>query len=96
MLAQRSGRIRALMLLSGSAPGEGIAWLRQHPGMPIFGAATAEEDFAVRSIRAIVGTSTHPETTMRVLSKAGHGVPMFAADSTLLPAIADWVAKVLR
>lgn len=96
LLARRSGKIRALMLLSGSAPDEGLAWLRQHPETPIFGAASAEEDFAVRSVRAALATSTHPATTMRLLTKAGHGVPMFAADSTLLPAVADWVAKVLR
>jgi len=31
-----------------------------------------------------------------VLTRAGHGVPMFAADSTLLPAVVDWVTRVLR
>lgn len=96
LLARRSTRIRALMLLSGPTPDEGIAWLRQHPAMPIFGAATAEEDFAVRSLRTVIATSTHPATTMRVLTNAGHGAPMFAADSTLLPAVVDWVVKVLR
>jgi len=94
-LARRSGRIRALLLLSGPTPDEGIAWLRQHPETPIFGAATAEEDLAVRSLRTVVATSTHPATTMRVLTNAGHGAPMFAADSTLLPAVVDWVGKAL-
>ena len=96
MLARRSGRIRALMLLSGPTPDEGIAWLRAHPDLAILGAATAEEDLAVRSLRSVVATSKHPATTMRVLRDAGHGVPMFAADSALMPAVADWVARVLR
>ena len=96
MLARRSGRIRALMLLSGPTPDEGIAWLRAHPDMAIFGAATAEEDLAVRSLQSVVATSKHPATGMRVLRNAGHGVPMFAADSTLLPAVAEWVSRVLR
>lgn len=96
LLAKRSGRIRALMLLSGPTPDEGIAWLREHPTMQIFGAATAEEDFAVRSLRTVVATSTHPATTMRVLTKAGHGATMFTADSTLLPAVVEWVVKALR
>jgi pimeloyl-ACP methyl ester carboxylesterase len=96
LLAQRSGRIKALLLLSGPTPDEGIAWLRQHPATPIFGAATREEDFAVRSLRTVVATSTHPATTMRVLTKAGHGAPMFAADSTLLPAVVEWIVKVLE
>ena len=96
MLARRSGKIRALMLLSGPTPDEGIAWLRAHPDMAIFGAASAAEDFAVKSLQAVVATSKHPATTMRVQRKAGHGVPMFAADSTLMPAVTDWVARVLR
>jgi pimeloyl-ACP methyl ester carboxylesterase len=96
LLARRSARIRALMLLSGPTPDEGVAWLREHPGMAIFGAATAEEDFAVRSLRTVTATSKHHATTMRVLTRAGHGVPMFAADSTLLPGIVDWVVRVLR
>jgi pimeloyl-ACP methyl ester carboxylesterase len=96
LLARRSGKIRALMLLSGPTPDEGIAWLRQHPEMAILGAATAEEDFAVRSLRTVVATSTNPATTMRVLTNAGHGAPMFAADSTLLPAVVEWVGNVLR
>ena len=84
------------MLLSGPTPDEGIAWLRQHPEMAILGAATAEEDFAVRNLRSVVATSTNPATTMRVLTNAGHGAPMFAADATLLPAVVEWVGKVLR
>src|SRR5688500_3510851 len=96
LVARRSGRISALMLLSGPTPDEGIAWLRDHPETAIFGAATAEEDFAVRSLRTVTATSKHPATTMRVLTRAGHGVPMFAADSTLLPGVVDWVTRVLR
>ena len=96
LLARRSGKVRALMLLSGPTPDEGIGWLREHPQTAIFGAATAEEDFAVRSLRTVTGTSTNPATTMRVLKNAGHGAPMFAADPTLLPAVVDWVVKVLK
>lgn len=96
LLARRSGRVRALMLLSGPTPDEGISWLREHPQTAIFGAATAEEDLAVRSLRTVTSTSKHPATTMRVLTRAGHGVPMFAADSTLLPTVVDWLTRVLR
>ena len=96
LLARRSGRIRALMLLSGPTSDHGLAWLREHPGTPIFGAASAEEDFAVHSLQTVTATSRNPATTMRVLTNAGHGAPMFAADSKLLPAVVEWVAKVLR
>jgi pimeloyl-ACP methyl ester carboxylesterase len=95
-LAKRTGRIKALVLLSGPTPEDGLAFLRTQPNTAIFAAASSEEDLAVSSLRTVVGTSSHPATTMRVLNNAGHGVPMFSADATLLPAIADWVASVMR
>ena len=95
-LARRSGRIDALLLLSGPTPDAGLAWLRAHATTPIFAAASATEDFAVQSLQKVVATSSSAATTMRVVRAPGHGVPMFAADSTLMPAIVDWVARVLR
>jgi alpha/beta superfamily hydrolase len=95
-LAKRTGRISALLLLSGPTPESGLSYLREHPRTAIFAAATAEEDFAVSSLKAVVATSTNPASTMRVLTKAGHGAVMFGADSTLLPAVRDWVVAALR
>ena len=95
-LARRSGQIKALMLLSGNTNPEGMAFLQQNSNIPVFGAASAEDGNAVPNMKNIVGTSKSAATTIRELNNAGHGVPMFTADPTLLPAIADWLAKVLR
>lgn len=95
-LARRSGEVRALVLLSGNTATDGMAWLQQHPTMPIFGAASAEDGNALPQMRALVATSNHDATAIRELDNAGHGVPMFAVDTTLVPSIADWVAATLR
>jgi dienelactone hydrolase len=95
-LARRSGRIKALLLLSGHTTPEGLAFLREHANIAIFGAASSEEAHAVSSIKAMVASSTHAATTMQVLNDAGHGVPMFDADPKLLPRVVDWLEKVLR
>jgi hypothetical protein len=95
-LARRSNQVRALLLLSGPTSESGLGYLRDHSTIAIFGAASSEEGLAVNSLRSVVETSKHPGSTMRVLTNAGHGVPMFAADSTLLPAAAAWVATVIK
>ena len=82
--------------LSADEAAEFEAWLERHPAMPIFGAASTEDGMAVANIERIVATSSHDGSTMRTLENAGHGVPMFAVDPSLVPAIADWVVAVLR
>jgi hypothetical protein len=64
--------------------------------LAIFGAASSEEDFAVKAIREMVASSTNPASIMRELHNAGHGAPMFSADPKLLLSAADWVVKVLK
>ena len=95
-LAKRSGKIKALMLLSGGTSNAGLNYLRNNPQLAIFGAASSEEDPAVKSIREMVATSTNPVSTMKVLNNAGHGAPMFTKDPTLLQSVADWMVLVLR
>jgi alpha/beta superfamily hydrolase len=95
-LARRSNRAKALLLLSGPTNPGGLNYLREHPAIAILGAASSEEDFAVNALRSVVALSKNPATTMKVLSNAGHGAPMFAADSTLLPMVTDWVLRVLH
>ena len=96
-LARRSGRIRALVLLSGSrkALDEGGDYLAANPQIPIFGAASTEDGDSVPTMRGIVRLSKNPETRFRECHDAGHGVPMFSREADLLPAIVDWVSTVL-
>jgi hypothetical protein len=94
-LARRAGDIKALVLLSGPTADDGLKYLREHPSVAIFAAASSEEDFAVKSLQGVVATSTNPATTMRVLNGAGHGAMMFAAEPALLTVISDWLVRTL-
>lgn len=95
-LAKRNDTIKTLLLLSGPTSEEGLKFLREHPGLAIFGAASSEEDFAVKAISQMVAASTNPASMMKTLHNAGHGAPMFTADAALLRSLTDWMVKVLR
>jgi len=95
-LARRNRRVKALLLLSGPTAPDGMAYLREHRNIPIFAAASSEEDFAVSSLRDVVGTSTDPATHLEVVDKPGHGAPLFQAEPGLLRAVVDWMKRVLR
>jgi len=96
-LARRSGAIKALVLLSGGSKAfdEGRNFLGASPSLPIFGAASAEDGDAVGIMRRIVRLSTNRSSTLKTYNHAGHGVPMFDKEKSLLPAIADWLESVL-
>jgi pimeloyl-ACP methyl ester carboxylesterase len=96
MLAKRSEKIKALMLLSGPVSKEGLKYLQETNGLAIFGAASSEEDFAVKAVREMVSTSKNPSSIMNELHNAGHGAPMFAAEPAFLQKATDWVVKVLK
>lgn len=95
-LARRSGRIDALVLLSGNTDSTGHAFLARRPDLPVFGAASTGDGNAVPTMRRLVSHSRHPATIFRELSNAGHGVPMFSAEPSLLPQIVEWVKASLR
>jgi dienelactone hydrolase len=94
-LARRSGKIKALVLLSGSTSDSGIAYVRQ-ANLPVFFAFSTDEGGPLPKMDAELSASTNRATTIRRLSNAGHGVPMFDRDAALLRDLADWVANMLR
>ena len=93
-LARRSGQIKALVLLSGAASESGVAYI-QKAGLPVFFAFSTDEGGPLPKMDADLSASADRATTIRRLSNAGHGVPMFDRDATLLSELADWVAKTL-
>lgn len=95
-LARRSGKVKALMLLSGGTNEDGQNYLASAADTPIFAATSQEETRNVEVLRKVVGGSKSPASQVKILTNAGHGVEMFAADATLLPAIADWLANALK
>jgi dienelactone hydrolase len=94
-LARRSGQIKALVLLSGSTTDSGIGHIRS-ARLPVFFAFSANEGGPLPKMKADLSVSANPATTIRQFEQAGHGVPMFTSQPSLLPEIADWLAKVLR
>jgi hypothetical protein len=94
-LARRSGQIKALVLLSGTTTDAGLAYI-QSSDIPVFLAFSADEGGPLPKMRSGVAVSKAPLTIIRELENAGHGVPMFSAQPTLLPDLADWLARVLR
>jgi dienelactone hydrolase len=94
-LARRSGKIRALILLSGSTSASGITYITQAT-LPTFFAFSTDEGGPLPKMDADLSAGGNAQTRIRRLSNAGHGVPMFERDPTLLPELADWLAKALR
>lgn len=94
-LAERSGKIKVLVLLSGPTTDKGLTYLNQHPELAIFGAASSEEDFAVKALTEMVATSKNTASTMKIVHNAGHGAPMFTADPDLLVTATNWLVKML-
>lgn len=94
-LARRSGKIKALTLLSGVTSESGIAYVRQ-ANVPVFFAFSTDEGGPLPKMAADLSALPNRATKIRRLSQAGHGVPMFERDASLLPELADWVANTLR
>ena len=94
-LARRSNRIKALVLLSGGTSDAGLRYL-ETSGPPTFFAFSADEGGPLPAMKNAVAASKTEAATIRELQHAGHGVPMFTAEPTLLPELAGWLARVLR
>lgn len=95
-LAKRNGGISALMLLSGPCSPEGLAYIKSHPELPVFGAASAEEEAAEKFVSGTVEASANPNSQMTVIPGEGHGAPMFSSDTSLLSKAVEWVVRVLK
>jgi len=93
-VARRSGRITALVLLSGPTSDAGLEYI-QNANVPVFFSFSADEGGPLPKMKSGVAASKNPATTIREFAHAGHGVPMFTAQPTLLPELADWLAKAL-
>src|SRR6185295_1564522 len=73
-LALRSGQIKALLLLTGPTTRDGLAFLQEHPELPIF---FADEVGFESGLEGILERSKNSATTMRDVGKGWHGVLMF-------------------
>lgn len=90
-LAARRSEIRALVLLSGTPSETGREHIASTPAVAVFGAAAEGDANAARAIRDVVSASAHPASELKMYGGSEHGVPMFAANPDLEPALMSWL-----
>jgi dienelactone hydrolase len=93
-LAARHHEIRALMILSGQASDAAKAYIAS-TALPVFGAASEGDTNAAKGIREAVGASKDPKSMVKIYAGTEHGVPMFAKNRELEPAIVAWLKAQL-
>jgi dienelactone hydrolase len=93
-LAARHHEIRALMILSGQASDAAKAYIAS-TALPVFGAASEGDTNAAKGIREAVGASKDPKSVVKIYAGTEHGVPMFAKNPELEPAIVAWLKAQL-
>jgi dienelactone hydrolase len=94
-LATRHHEIRALMLLSGVASDDAKAYLAGNAAPPVFGAASQGDTGAAKGIQDAVAASKNKRSTVKIYAGTEHGVPMFAKNPELEPAIIAWLKAQL-
>lgn len=95
-LAIRNNNIKALFLLTGPIPGEGVAYIKSHPDVPIFAIENGDEVAAVKELDAIIKNSKNPATTMKAYTNGSHGVPIFKKHPEIIPTVTSWLVQVLK
>jgi hypothetical protein len=95
-LAARSNQIKALLLLSGPNPPDGLDYLRAHPEMPIFAITSSAEGESVTATRAVVAASTNRATMLRLVDRPGHGTPLLDLEPGLFDAAIAWLMAALK
>jgi alpha-beta hydrolase superfamily lysophospholipase len=100
-LAIRTGKIKALMLLTGPVTDDGLKYLKENKKLAIFSAASDKDDAAIKYLKPLVDNSTNPMSKMIILKNgptgdAGHGVPLFKADSSLMKSAVDFIMNALK
>jgi len=95
-LAMRNDNIKALFLLTGPMPEEGVAYIKLHPGVPIFAIENGDEVAAVKELDAIIKNSKNPASTMKAYPNGAHGVPIFKKYPEIIPTVTNWLVQVLK
>jgi dienelactone hydrolase len=94
-LASRHHEIKALLLLSGMASDGAKTYIANNKSLPVFGAASEGDTGAAKGIQEAVAASKNPRSTVKIYAGTEHGVPMFAKNAELEPAIVAWLKAQL-
>ena len=95
-LAIRNDKIKGLFLLTGPVPGEGVAYIKSHPDVPIFAIENGDEAAAVKELDAIMKNSKHPASIMKTYPNGAHGVAIFDKHPEIITTVTNWLVQVLK
>ena len=95
-LAIRNDKIKALFLLTGPIPKEGINYIESHRDVPVFAIENGDEVAAVKELDAIIKLSKNPSSTMKAYPNGAHGVAIFKKHPDIIPAVTNWLVGVLK
>jgi dienelactone hydrolase len=93
-LARTHPEVRTAVLLAGPAGAAEQAYVAASAGLPLFGAASAE-DHGADAMRGLIGRSPHPESRFALYQAAGHGTQMLARVPALRGLLLDWFVQHL-
>jgi len=95
-LAMRNDKIKALFLLTGPIPGEGVTYIKSHPDVPVFAIENGDETAAVKELDSIIKLSKNPASTMKAYPNGAHGVPIFTKYPEIITTVTKWLVQVLK
>jgi dienelactone hydrolase len=96
--ATRHPEVRSLVLLAGGTDPAGVEYLIAHPGLPIFTAAAADDQYdshAPQLMRWFAEVSGNPRNRFVGFTNGRHGTEIFGPHPELPRQIVEWFADTL-
>ncbi len=90
--------VKALMLLSGPPSEAAVANMAAKSDLAVFAAAATGDPITAgvdKQLKGAVDGSKHPNSTARIYDGPEHGLPMFAKNADLEPALVSWLKTEL-
>ena len=97
-VAQRHPEVRSLALLAGPLNPAGIGFLSATPGIPVFAAAAADDQYdanAPEGMRWIVALSGNPRNRFSGFKDGQHGTEIFGPHPELVEQMVAWYTDTL-
>ncbi len=97
-LAEHHPGMKALVLLAGSTDAQGITYIAQHPEIPIFTAAAADDEFNAQTpqiMKWYSDLSGNPRTKFSGFKDGRHGTEIFGPHPELVKQIVDFLVDTL-
>jgi dienelactone hydrolase len=97
-IARRHPAVRSLALLAGPLDGAGIQFITSTPGLPVFAAAAADDQFdanAPASMRWILALSGNPRNKFAGFKDGKHGTEIFGPHPELVDQLVAWYTDTL-